>query len=183
MVNLDKPALPARRAMTVDDFAPAVARVSVRKSSATVRRHLDAIAERMVSKTNVIGLRKLYATEWRTRRGYSVGPTASAVTLDDIRVLSRALLDAQPVVFGELHDSGLRVLQSSRYRKRFTATQLDIIGSIECFRLVRFDDVDRGHFIPVYRACAPGRSFLFRVIPWQSANAYGLESGPTVIHD
>lgn len=41
---------------------------------------------------------------------------------------------------------------------------------------------DQAHAVPVYRATAGGENyFYFRNIPWQSANAYGEESGPVIV--
>lgn len=88
----------------------------------------------------------------------------------------------KPLVCGDLHESGLRVLQSRRYAKRWTDEQRAIIADAAAFRLVRFDWLDSLHCNPVYQVeTADGRAFCFRVVPWQTAAYMGLESGPVSV--
>lgn len=142
-----------------------------------IERHLAAIASGHVTKTNVIGIRKaLNGAFKRERWGWQSGPTFA-----DVKPLHEALEAHEPIVSHELDASGRKVLDSRRYRKRWTVAQRAIIDSLWGFKLVRYDDIGRGHHIPVYRAIGTnGDSFLFRNIPWQTASAFGLESGPTV---
>jgi hypothetical protein len=84
-----------------------------------------------------------------------------------------------------LHESGLKLLHSRRWRKRFGASQLAVIDRLDHFRLVGFDRIgpQGSHGIPIYRAVAvDGDSFLFRNLPWQTAVQYGEETGPVVQH-
>lgn len=141
-------------------------------------KHLAAIESGMVTKTNVIGIRKALNSEWRVHRGYS--PNRIKLAGEELRETMAALHMVRPRVTGELDESGKRLLRSPRYRKRLESVRA-IIDNLDHFQLVRFDDIGRGHHIPVYRAVSrQGNGFLFRNVPWQSALAYGVESGPTV---
>jgi hypothetical protein len=148
----------------------------------TAERHFNAIADGRVTKSNVIGIRKAINHVERIRAGYS--GNRSSVTPDEAAWLERALADREPHVVGELHESGLKLLRSPRYRKRWNEAQAGIISRLDHFALVRFDRMGRNgtHAIPVYRAvAATGQSFLFRNIPWQTAYYEGEESGPVVV--
>jgi hypothetical protein len=93
----------------------------------------------------------------------------------EVRDLESALERCQPKVVGELHDSGLKLLQSPRYRKRLEQVA-DIIANLDCFRLIGFSFHDNWHVTPVYRAIAKdGRKFTFTNVPWQSGG-----NGPEV---
>lgn len=143
-----------------------------------MQRHLDAIRAGEVTKTNVIGLRKAVNHVARLERGWS--GNRSAATGGEVREALDALAKLEPRVAGELVDSGKKLLQSPRYRKRLSAVA-DIVASLDGFRLVRFDWIDATHVIPVYRATSPRGSFLFRNIPWQTAYYQGAESGPVLV--
>lgn len=139
--------------------------------------HLESIRAGEVSKTTVIGLRKAINAQARRDRGLSVSMTAPALQGDELAEIERELADREPLVTGELHESGLRLLQGKRYAKQVDSVA-DLVPAIEAFRLVRFDRFGSGdlHCVPVYRACAPGGNFLFRNIPWQSGG-----NGPEII--
>jgi hypothetical protein len=149
--------------------------------NATIKNHLAAIQKGVVTKTNVIGIRKTIAHAERLRRGWS-GNRLNA-TPADADALEAALSKSKPVVVGALHDSGVKLLQSKRYAGRFTERQARAINSIRKFRLLRFDRVgDREQaLVPVYLALSPFGSFAFRNIPWQTAYYAGEESGPVVV--
>lgn len=149
--------------------------------NATLKKHLDAIKSGAITKTNIIGLRKAFNANARLSRGYSLGVTSPRVTIDDIGELRRAITMHEPRVSRELDASGRKVLQDRRYRKHWTESQARIIATLDHFRFVGFHEIDRAHYVPIYKAIAPGGSFNFIVIPWQTAYAFGLQSGPQVI--
>lgn len=147
-------------------------------------KHLAAIKAGNVTKSNVIGIRKAINAGERRYSGLSVSATAPRVAPWQASELESALTDYEPRVSGELHDSGLAILRNPRWRKRFSERQHEIISRLDHFRLVRFDRIgahDQAS-VPVYRVCdGEGNSFDFRNVPWQSADAYGEESGPVVV--
>src|SRR3954470_14334187 len=96
--------------------SPATGEIIVAKST-TAERHFNAIADGRVTKSNVIGIRKAINHVERLRAGYS--GNRSSVTPDQAAWLERALADREPHVVGELHESGLKLLRSPRYRKRW----------------------------------------------------------------
>lgn len=144
-----------------------------------IQRQLAAINSGRVTKSNIIGIRKILGAAWRLEHGYSVSVTAPS--FDEMsatqarEAILKGLEECRPTVTGDLHETGLQLLRSPRYRKRFAFLN-DVISDDMRFDLIRFDDVSRGHFIPVYRACGWDRGFVFRAIPWQTADALGLES-------
>lgn len=117
--------------------------------SKALAKHLVAIQNGAVERSNVIGLRKLLNDAWRKRKGYSVSKTAADV--DDVTVcqVENLLYDCRPRVTGELHDSGVTVLQNKRHKKK-VAPYADIVADIERFELVAFDEVGRGNHVPLY---------------------------------
>lgn len=138
-----------------------------------VEKHLAAINSGLVTKTNVIGLRKLINGLERMNAGWSVSP-AFARSVDEFCALDvEEILELRkPHVGGELKDTGIDLLRSKRYRKRLERVQ-PIIGNIRSFQLVRFDRIGRrGEYaVPVYRCNAWDNLdgfFDFRNIPWQS---------------
>ena len=141
----------------------------------TFQKHIDAIASGSVTKTNIIGLRKALNAEGRRRAGLSVSTTCPKVSGDDI-YLALAMIDRdRPKVVGELHDSGIKLLQSKRYAKRL-ADYADVIEWPSHFELCGFDQVSR-YSVPVYRLVGQnGGSFKFRNIPWQSGG-----NGPEIV--
>lgn len=156
-----------------------------RDGMTAAQRHLAAIAFGAVTKSNVIGIRKAINHVERLRAGWS--GNRSNVTPAEADAIEAALADREPAIADTaLHNSGLKLLRSPRWRKRFSEEQLAIINDRHVlFSLVRFDRIGpRGMYaVPVYRAASFGGSFLFRNIPWQSASAYGEESGPTIVQD
>jgi hypothetical protein len=143
----------------------------------TAQKHLDAIRAGYVDQSNVIGLRKpLNATE-RTACGYSVGATSCTVSFDDLDTIVSELHRVRPVVAGALHDSGLALLRSPRYRKRLEPWR-SALERIAAFRLVDFEQFDRWHHVPVFRCEDVDGNYLFtfRNIPWQSGG-----DGPEII--
>lgn len=147
--------------------------------SPTFKKHLAVIQAGEVTKTNVIGIRKAINHVERLRAGWS--GNRSSVAPHEADALEVALAQREPRVLGELHDSGLKLLRSPRWRKRWNERQAGIIERLDHFNLVRFDRIgaNGGQAIPVYRAVATtGQSFLFRNIPWQTAYYAGEQSGP-----
>lgn len=147
----------------------------------TFAKHLADVKSGEITKSNVIGIRKaMNAYDLKARR-YSISRTCPEWTGSQVTEIERALDQHKPRVAGELHETGLALLRSPRYRKRL-ASVAEIIAGLDHFRLVRFDYLDNGlHRVPVYRAIAgDGRRFTFRNIPWQTAFCMGLESGPTI---
>lgn len=145
-----------------------------------MQKHLDAIAAGSVTATNVIGLRKAANHVARLRAGWS--GNRSSATQAEVDAAFDALAKYEPVVRGDLHASGVRLLTNKRWAKRFDAAQTDVIRTLHGFRLVRFDLIDAAHVTPVYRACGETGSFLFRNIPWQTVSFRpDLQSGPTVL--
>lgn len=137
--------------------------------SKTYARHLKAIGSGEVTKSTVIGLRKIFNAQARKDSGWSVSSVAPKITGDEVSALDNAIATHQPRVTGELHNSGVKLLQNRRNRSRFTAEQLKIIAALDHFRLVGFEFYDSLHCVPLYRAFSrDGRKFLFRNVPWQS---------------
>lgn len=146
--------------------------------SGAVQTHLDAIHSGFVERSNVLGIRKILNANWRKSRGYSVSRTSAKINSGDVRKLQHDLELAKPIVRGALHDSGLKLLRSKRYRKRLEP-YADMIAEIVYFRLIRFDAFGQNgsHHVPVYRAVTRyGDGFTFRNIPWQSGG-----DGPEIV--
>lgn len=151
--------------------------------SPTAKKHFDAINGGAVTKTNVIGIRKALNHVERLRAGWS--GNRSNVTPEEADAIEYALRLHEPHVTGALHESGLKLLRSPRWRKRFNERQHGIISRLDHFKLVRFDRLGRScTTVPVYRAVdVTGQSFLFRNVPWQSAMHTGEPSGPIDMGD
>lgn len=150
----------------------------------TLEKHASAIERGAITKSNVIGIRKLINAAERRGQGYSVSRTAAVATVTETLALRRLIAEREPRVQGELHESGLKVLRNPRYAKRWNEREATIISRLHHFRLVGFDIVGRDHATPVYRAVDPvGQSFIFRNIPWQTAHYEGEESGPVALRD
>lgn len=151
-----------------------------------MNKHMAAIKGGTVTKTNVIGIRKAINHAERLRAGYT--GNRSNATVAEVDAIEAALAAREPIVTGELHESGLKVLRNPRYAKRFDSAQRAIIEASDAFfQLVRFDLVDNGmHAVPVYRIIAKGGNFLFRNVSWQTA-AYTRDddviSGPVVVSE
>lgn len=145
----------------------------------TAQKHLDAIRAGAIERTNVIGLRKLINASERKAQGWSIGVTASAVNMQDLDAIESAIAEHMPRVTGELHDTGIALLNSKRYARQLARVG-DKVHQVAQFRLARFDRLGRFgvHSVPVYRACdsAGGYLFTFRNIPWQSGG-----NGPEIL--
>lgn len=133
-------------------------------------KHMAAINSGVVTKTNVIGIRKLLSAADRRRRGLSLSVTCPNFHDGDDRALQNALKDKLPKVNDDLHESGKKLLQSKRYAKRWSPGQAAVIADLAEFRLVRFDWA--GQFetpTPVYEVRAhSGGAFRFINVPWQN---------------
>lgn len=147
----------------------------------TFSKHLAAVKSGEITKSNVIGIRKAMNAYERKASRYGTSRCQPEWTGQQVTEIERALDLHRPLVTGELHATGLALLQSPRYRKRLESVA-GIVAALDHFRLVRFDYLDNGlHRVPVYQAIArDGRRFTFRNIPWQTAFCMGLESGPTI---
>lgn len=147
----------------------------------TFAKHLADVKSGEITKSNVIGIRKaMNAYDLKARR-YSISRTCPEWTGSQVTGIERALDQHKPRVAGELHETGLALLRSPRYRKRL-ASVAEIIAGLEHFRLVRFDRLGSNgvHSVPVYQvwckippkgdALDGGtyQAFTFRNIPWQS---------------
>lgn len=144
----------------------------------SLKAHYDAIKAGQVTKTNIIGLRKFINRMERWGNGWS-GHKLTESDANDIFDVEQSLQRVSPVVVGELHDSGLALLRSPRYKKRWDDYQRSVIDELCAFRLVRFERIgSRGQYaVPVYNAVGfNGRSFLFWNIPWQSGG-----NGPEIV--
>lgn len=147
----------------------------------TVQRHLDTIKTGVVTKSNVIGVRKILGAAWRHDRGYSVGVTSPVVDHTDRAVLMGALAQHKPLVDAALCESGKRVLSDRRYAKRWSEQQAAIVVGVDSFALVGFEEYAPGAFVPIYMANSLAGGFSFYHLPWQAAMSHGLESGPHVL--
>jgi hypothetical protein len=136
-----------------------------------VQCHIDAIRSGSVTKTNVVGLRKMLNNLERSSRGYSVSSRASLMSNDERDlILDHLLPNIRPLVIGELHDSGKRLLKNRRYEKKLSSVY-EIILDLKEFRLVGFDYVGPYgmQVTPVYRAYdSKGKSFPYCCLSWQA---------------
>ena len=148
--------------------------------SKATQRHLAAINHGQVTKTNVIGIRKALNAFYRLKEGWSVSSTCPKISYDEMRELNASLEAKRPIVRGDLHASGVRLLYDRRNKKRLAAVA-DKVAALCGFSLVGFVDVHRGHHVPVYEAWGNAGKFTFYNVPWQAALAYGLETGPVVV--
>lgn len=160
--------------------AALVAQHKARKGT-VMARHIAAIESGNVTKTNVIGLRKAVNHVARLEARYS--GNRSNATPQEVADAMAALERCKPLVRGELHESGVRLITGRRYAKRLERVA-DIVAHLLEFRLVGYDRLGSQclHSVPVYRAIASNGSwFEFRVVAWQSAEHLDEESGPTVL--
>lgn len=130
-----------------------------------MQKHLAAIQAGEVTKTNVIGIRKALNHVDRLSRGWS--GNRSCATPEETDAVMAAIWEREPRVVGDLHDTGRKVLQNKRYRKRLAGVQ-DVIDALTAFHLVDFEEVGRGYYVPVYVARSPVGEFRFVNVPWQS---------------
>jgi hypothetical protein len=146
----------------------------------TAKRHMKAICGGEVTKSNVIGLRKAFNHVERLKRGWS--GNRSAVTIEEADKLRAELERHQPRVVGELHESGLKLLRSPRYKKLWTPHQAAAIEGATFFRLIGFVLIDSTHYAPAYRVFTKaGPAFAFYHVPWQAALGGQAEAGPHVL--
>lgn len=142
----------------------------------TAKKHFDAIQRDSVTKTNIIGIRKLLNATSRKTQGYSISCTAPKASFADADEILAAIHKTKPIVSGELHASGLRLLRNKRYKRRLQKVAA-IVADILCFRLVGFEEIDGSKWYPVYEAIAKnGARFSFYHIPWQSGG-----EGPEIL--
>jgi len=153
-----------------------------------MQKHLKAITSGTVTKTNMIGIRKAINHIERLNNRWSGNHIAA--TYDEVSAVEQALHDHRPRVIGELHDTGIKLLQSPRYRKRWQPWQKLAIDAIDHFRLARYDRIGQyGEYsVPVYEVWAKTppkgdvvdgssyQAFSFRNIPWQSGG-----NGPEIV--
>jgi hypothetical protein len=152
----------------------------------SLKAHYDAIKSGQVTKTNVIGIRKaLNAAEMRyLRHQPDANLDADAFGLVD------SLIEHRPRVVGELHDTGVVVLQNPRYAKRWADWQAKSIAAIDHFKLVGYRPAGYVYH-PIYAVWAKVppcvgpdpfpegatyEAFTFINIPWQSGG-----NGPEII--
>lgn len=145
----------------------------------TAKKHLDAIDSGMITKTNVIGIRKLLNSLWRQERRYSTSCTSPKASFADADEIVAVIHKMKPIVTGDLHESGLKLLQNKRYVKQLESVA-PMLQNLAGFRLVDFQEFKTGssplHY-PIYRAIAlNGDSFDFYNIPWQSGG-----NGPVIL--
>lgn len=141
----------------------------------TFERHFASIVAGSVDKTNVIGIRKALNHGVRIRRG--LDGNRCNVTPEQSDDLLDAIYKHKPIVRGDLHASGVRVLINKRYAKRWTQPQQQIIDTLALITLVDFVCYDGYHHFPVYCAWSQsGASFDYVNVPWQSGG-----NGPEVV--
>lgn len=138
-------------------------------------KHIRAIQSGKVTRSNIIGLRKAFNADLRRAQGRSTSSTCPKVTPDEVTKLYDAVESMRPVVTGELHESGVKLLQSPRYRKRLLP-YARIINDIDYFRLIGWTEKDSCYY-PIFRAVnSKGEGFNFMNMPWQSGG-----NGPEVL--
>lgn len=151
---------------------------NAKAGKSAMARHMAAIASGNVTKTNVIGLRKACNHVGRLRQGWS--GNRSHATADEVREAMAALERHKPMVRGELHASGVKLLTDRRYKKRLEHVA-DRIATLHSFSLVGFHEYAACTFVPVYMAYSDRGYFRFYNIPWQTAMACGIEGGPVIL--
>lgn len=133
-----------------------------------IQKHIEAVKSGYVTRTNVIGIRKALNAYERIKRGYSVSMTQPEMSDSELLQLSAALRDCEPVVTGQLVETGIRVLNNKRYRRQLERVS-DILPDIKQFRLIGFEYSGQCQLTPKYRAIAGnGDSFGFINPSWQS---------------
>lgn len=159
------------------------------KPSPTFAKHLAAIERGEITRSNVIGIRKLLNGSARRAAGWFVGMTTPLGTLEQADAILDAIRKHRPRVAGELHDGGLKVLRNPRHAKRL-APYADSIAAADHFRLVDFEQMGRddAYSVPIYAlwSTVPPKgdaldggtyeAFRFRNIPWQSGG-----NGPEIV--
>ena len=138
-----------------------------KEKQSTIQNHIEAIISGTITKANIIGIRKVFNADNRRRAGYSVSRTAPTFTGEELRELAAAIHEIAPVVKGEWHESGIKVLTSPRYRKQLSQVLDKIESGIQEFRLIDYWE-ERGNVYPVYLVETGKGSFRYFNIPWQS---------------
>lgn len=153
----------------------------------TLQKHVDAIHAGFVTRTNIIGIRKALNAYERRQSGCYISSTCPRASVYDIVELETAIQSCSPVVIGDMHDTGLKLLRNPRYKNRLAA-YTDAIAALHSFRLVRFELIGTWQHVPVFQAWAniPRKgdaldggtylAFTFRNIPWQSGG-----NGPEIL--
>lgn len=143
----------------------------------TFQRHMAAIDANAVTKSNIIGLRKIFNRLARQDARLSVGKNPK-IEPGQAAALMNAIIEKTPKVVGDLHLTGLKVLRNRRYARRWTSYQTDVISNLDHFELVGFEQLEQnGGNTPIYRAVTrSGKSFTFINPSWQSGG-----DGPEVI--
>lgn len=149
--------------------------------SKTYQRHLAAIEGDKITKSNIIGLRKAINADNRKLRNLSVSRVAPNVSHKQMLMLLTEINKRQPLVVGELHDSGVKLLRKPRYAKRFKGKARRVVDTLKEFRLVGFMQVHHPYsctnVVPMFRAVgAKGESFVFHNTAWQSGG-----NGPEIV--
>ena len=142
-----------------------------------VEKHIAAIKSGAVDKSTIAGLRKAINAMERRDRGWSVGSTATHMTDDEFTEITALLMRQPPRIVGALHDSGVALLKSKRYRRQLAGV-MHVVDDVKEFRLVGFEYVGRAldHVTPVYRAInSRGNCFDYTNLPWQAGG-----NGPQV---
>ena len=146
----------------------------------TFEKHLAAIKAGVITKSNVIGLRKALNQTARHDAGWSVSRNATILTAEQCEALFDALAEHKPIVSGELHESGVKQLTARRYRNQLKA-YADVTADIQRFRLIGFEAIGRcgEYYVPVYQAeNTAGARMPFINIPWQSGGR-----GPEIVYN
>jgi hypothetical protein len=143
-----------------------------------MQRHLADIESGNVTKTNVIGLRKALNHVTRLARGWS--GNRCAATADEVRAALDALERHKPLVRGDLHASGVRLLTDKRYRKRLEPVA-DKVAALHGFRLVGYQETADCQHAAIFEAVGTAGAFRFYSIPWQTALYSDLDGGPHIL--
>ena len=70
----------------------------------TAKKHLDAIDSGMITKTNVIGIRKLLNSLWRQERRYSTSCTSPKASFADADEIVAVIHKMKPIVTGDFQE-------------------------------------------------------------------------------
>lgn len=146
-----------------------------------MKKHIDQIRnKRMVTESNIIGIKKALNAFSRMEPGFSVSCTAPKVTADDVTMIFDVMGSHRPKVNGALFEKGKKYLfkyyktakGTIRANCPFSASQQAILDDLKEFRLVSFETISSGyinHHYPIYAAIdSKGNRFYYYAIPWQS---------------
>jgi hypothetical protein len=137
-----------------------------------IANHRAAILSGQVTKTNIIGIRKLFnAAEMRYLRREAPLPNES-----ELWDLNDLLVEHCPCVVGEWLESGKVQLRNPRYKRRWNERQAAVIADIAEIRLIGYEQRG-GNFFAQYRCVGGnGDSFDYMNVAWQSGG-----DGPEII--